>query len=267
MSNDSKVRVTDNTNLLPGGFIANGVGRGAICITCHNSRNGEPVSGAGNPTLHEDGDANFGTFGAGALTGAGAYKAPHEAGQSDVLMGRNAYFFGTGQVGQRAAHSFLANTCATCHMELTTPPPAFSGGGLYGTNHSFIASLDICTNCHGTYTGGTIQEATDASLATLKAAIESKIMKLSSDSAKIATVTLKPTSRGSPAVDVTYNDGTAALTNATIQTAMGTAATNDILGKAIWNYYLVEQDSSKGIHNPSFIQNVLDISILKVKTL
>ena len=54
--NDAHVRVTDNTSLLPGGFIANGVGRGAQCITCHNSRNGEPVSGGGNPTLHEDGD-------------------------------------------------------------------------------------------------------------------------------------------------------------------------------------------------------------------
>ena len=40
--NNAKVRVTDNTSLLPGGFIANGVGRGALCITCHNSRNGEP---------------------------------------------------------------------------------------------------------------------------------------------------------------------------------------------------------------------------------
>ena len=267
MSNDAEVRVTDNTNLLPGGFIANGVGRGAVCITCHNSRNGEPVSGAGNPTLHEDGDSNFGTFGAGVLTGAGAYKAPHDAAQGDVLMGRNAYFFGNGQVGQRAAHSFLADTCATCHMQLTTPPAAFSGGGLYGTNHGFDASLNICTNCHGNYNGGTIQAATNASLATLKAAIESKIKKLSSASATIATVSLQPTAAGSPAVNVTYNNGTAALTNATIQTAMGTTPVNNILGKAIWNYYLITNDSSGGIHNPSFIQDVLNVSTTNVNTL
>jgi hypothetical protein len=64
------------TPLLPAGFQANGVGKGALCITSHNSRNG----GAGTTaTLHEDGDPNFG-----ALT---AYNAPHEACQGDVLMG------------------------------------------------------------------------------------------------------------------------------------------------------------------------------------
>jgi hypothetical protein len=267
VGSNAKVRVTDNTSLLPGGFMASGVGRGAQCITCHNSRNGEPVAGGGNPTLHEDGDINFGTFGAGVLTGAGAYKAPHEASQGDVLMGRNGYFFNNGQVGKRGAHSLLADACVTCHLELTTPPPAFSGSGAFGTNHGFVASLDICTKCHGSFTGGTIQDATNASHATLKAAIEAKIKKLSSASATIATVTLKATSGGSPAVDVTYNNGTAPLTNATIQTAMGTAPVNDILGKAIWNYYLVLHDSSKGIHNPSFVQTILDLSITKVNTL
>jgi hypothetical protein len=127
--------------------------------------------------------------------------------------------------------------------------------------------LDICTKCHGSFTGGTVQDATAVGLATLKSAIESKIKKLSSASATIATVTLKPTAGGSPAVDVTYNNGTAALTDATIQTAMGTTATNDILGKAIWNYYLVKHDSSGGIHNSSFIQNLLDLSTAKVNTL
>ncbi len=70
-------------------------------------------------------------------------------------MGRNAYFV----TGARSAHSFLADTCTTCHMELTTPPPAFSGGGQFGTNHGFLTSLNICTNCHGSYNGGTIQDS------------------------------------------------------------------------------------------------------------
>ncbi len=150
--NDAKVRVTDNTSLLPGGFIANGVGRGAQCITCHNSRNGEPVSGGGNPTLHEDGDTNWGTQ---VSTTVNGYNAPHDAAQGDVLMGRNAYYV----TGARSKHSFLADTCATCHMELTTPPPAFSGGGQFGTNHGFLPSLDICTKCHGSFTGGTVQDS------------------------------------------------------------------------------------------------------------
>ena len=46
-----------NTPLLPAGFQANGVGRGALCITCHNSRNGGSGTTVG---LHEDGDPIFG---------------------------------------------------------------------------------------------------------------------------------------------------------------------------------------------------------------
>ena len=116
--NNAKVRINDNTSLLPGGFIATGVGRGALCITCHNSRNGEFVSGAGNPTLHEDGDVNWSTQVSSTLNG---YASPHEASQGDVLMGHNAYYV----TGARSRHSFLTDTCGACHLQLTTPPAAF----------------------------------------------------------------------------------------------------------------------------------------------
>ena len=102
-----------NTPLLPAGFQANGVGRGALCITCHNSRNGGSGTTVG---LHEDGDPIFGTF--------TSYASPHEAAQGDVLMGRNAYFFGSGQIGQRSKHSLLADACVTCHLEKTPADPA-----------------------------------------------------------------------------------------------------------------------------------------------
>jgi len=48
---------------------------------------------------------------------------------------------------------------------------------------------------------------------------------------------------------------------------MGTTPVNNILGKAIWNYYLITNDSSGGIHNPSFIQDVLNVSTTNVNTL
>jgi hypothetical protein len=141
------------TPLLPAGFQANGVGEGALCITCHNSRNGG-VS-ATSATLHEDGDVNFGT-----LT---AYAAPHEACQGDMLMGRNAYFFGTGQVGQSSAHAkFLTDACVTCHLQKTPADPSFgypAGVSGAGTNHSFGIITDpnktaneqvnaLCAQCH-----------------------------------------------------------------------------------------------------------------------
>ncbi len=42
--NTGTVRITDNTPMLPAGFAAKNVGRGAICITCHNTRNGLQVA-------------------------------------------------------------------------------------------------------------------------------------------------------------------------------------------------------------------------------
>ena len=260
LGTNARVRVEDNTNLLPGGFIANGVGRGALCITCHNSRNGEPVSGAGNPTLHEDGDRNWGTQVSSTVNG---YAGPHEAAQGDVLMGRNAYYV----TGARSRHSFLADTCVSCHLELTTPPPAFSGSGAFGTNHGFKASLDICTKCHGSYTGGTLQASADAKLAELNTEIGKAMYRLKNAGANPpAGTTIVIVYGRTPTISI---NGAAAVTfTAYLTGATGaTAGYHPDIAKANWNYSLVQLDSSKGIHNPSFTFGVLDATIAKMKTL
>jgi ribosomal protein L31 len=258
--NDARVRVKDNTSLLPGGFIATGVGRGALCITCHNSRNGEFVSGAGNPTLHEDGDANWGTQVSSTVNG---YNSPHEAAQGDVLMGRNAYYV----TGARSRHSFLADTCVSCHMELTTPPAAFSGSGAFGTNHGFKASLDICTKCHGSFTGGTLQASFDARLAQLDTEIGKAVYRLANAGANPpASTTIVIVYGRSPTISI---NGAAAVSFKTYLTGAtgATAGYHPDIAKANWNYSLVQLDSSKGIHNPSFTFDVLDATIAKMKTL
>ena len=258
--NDARVRVKDNTSLLPGGFIATGVGRGAQCITCHNSRNGEFVSGAGNPTLHEDGDRNWGTQVSGTVNG---YNAPHEAAQGDVLMGRNAYYV----TGLRSKHSFLADTCASCHMQLTTPPPAFSGGGAFGTNHGFNASTDICTKCHGSYTGGTIQASFDQSLAQLNTEIGKAMYRLKNAGANPPGGTTIVIVYGR-APTISINGATAVSFTTYLTGATGaTAGYHPDIAKANWNYSLVQLDLSKGIHNPTFTFEVLDATIAKMKTL
>jgi len=120
--NTATVRFMDNTLLLPAGFKAEVVGKGAICITCHNTRNG----------VH-----NIDI----AVT---SYQAPHAAAQGDVLMGENAYFVPT---DSRSPHSYITNTCVTCHLD-ESPPPAEYSFQLGGTNHAFKANADICGNCH-----------------------------------------------------------------------------------------------------------------------
>jgi Carboxypeptidase regulatory-like domain len=284
--NTATVRVSGNTSLLPGGFLANGVGRGAQCITCHNSRNGERTSGGGNPTLHEDGDINFGTNTGYTVVAAGlpnagehaAYNAPHEAAQGDVLMGRNAYFV----TGQRSRHSFLADTCATCHMEATPPPPELSYN-LSGTNHSFTASKTICSQCHGAYDGGTIQSAFDTSLAQLATEITNAVYKLKNGGAATPPATFVlyfgrsfqySLDGGTTKANVgsSYDSTTGARTDGYLTgvTAGGTDPNegyNAVIAKANWNYSLASLDSSRGIHNPSFTVSVLDQTRAQVRAL
>jgi hypothetical protein len=281
--NTATVRISGDTPMLPAGFAAKGVGRGAICITCHNTRNGAHNDQTGLP-------AN--------------YTAPHTPSQGDVLMGQNAYLV---TVGDRSPHSFIADTCTTCHMELTQPPPEFSFEG-GGTNHSFTASLTICGQCHGVFDGGTLQASVEGELEDLGTIMG---MYLTDKIDAAGTVSIKDytphtfngtsydVKSGAVVVDASNIDSAAltephgqqgyilkfktpveftyspsgetphtqTLTEAQVQlgdiTTDGTTAliaTSDILVRAGWNYFLLHGDASKGVHNPSFVWNVLEAS-------
>jgi hypothetical protein len=251
--NTATVRVMDNTPKLPAGFIATGVGRGAICIICHNSRNG----GSGNDSfLHQDGDPVFGT-----LT---SYSGPHEACQGDVLMGKNAYFVGNGDL--RSPHSIVIDTCANCHME-KTPPPELLSYNLSGTNHSFRASLDICGSCHGVNTslGPMLQTTVKSTLEALQVSIGNKIISRNTGTPIALVVDLG--SRGS--VDVIYT-GTNTVVNIGVGSIPGLdipSLGTDDLAKALWNYYLIKLDLSFGVHNPDFTFGVLGASQFAVDSI
>ncbi len=145
-NNTTNVRVMGDIAMLPAGFPAPGLGKGAICATCHNGRNG-----AHNDTVDP---ATYGTAGV---------STPHDSTAAEVVLGQNVYFVTN---GQRGGHSFIANACVNCHMELTPQPANFSFPGT-GTNHSFAADMSICKNCHGAFDGGSIQTATKTSLSNL----------------------------------------------------------------------------------------------------
>src|SRR6266498_1414532 len=121
---NATVRVTGKTPLLMAGFTANNVGRGAICMTCHNGRRG----------LRDDNN----------YVASDATRAPHEGPQADIVMGQNLYFT---KVGTPGFHSMVEDSCVNCHMEKTAPPSALSLPGV-GTNHTFYADKTICSKCH-----------------------------------------------------------------------------------------------------------------------
>lgn len=283
--NTATVRITDSTPLLAGGFMATGVGRGAMCVVCHNSRNGEPRTAEippvyGSPTLHEDGDVNWGDRVGKFVSAAGTtypiYSTPHAPSQGDTLMGRNAYYV----TGARSKHSFLADTCATCHMEMTDPPAKYSYN-LMGTNHLFNASTTICTKCHGAFDGGTIEASFDAARDELKEEIGKAVYRLKNGVNPPAGTTIVMTIGSTPRISINgatavnlqaknsassepiaggYLDGVAGTT-------AGSFGYHPDLAKAIWNYALVTNDGSDGIHNPSFVFGVLQATTAKMKSL
>jgi len=284
-TNNANVRFMDNTRLLPSGYQATEVGKGAICITCHNTRNG----------LHDDSIA---------IT---AYSAPHQAAQGDVLMGQNAYFV----EDQRSPHSYIENTCVTCHLD-ESPAPADYSLPDNSTNHGFKASITICGNCHtSTLNGVALQQGIEAKLTKLSTAMGIYLLNklpdqftvqdytahiynknsydVKSDTVVIAKANIVSIASTEPhgqqgftitlktPVNVTYKPSgesahTMSVTSVTVQlgniTTDGTnavIATSDNLVKAGWNYFLIEGDASFGIHNPNFCNQVLDASVAALK--
>lgn len=293
---DTKVRVEDNTPMLPAGFAATGVGKGAMCFICHNSRNGEDPASPGTFGLHEDGDPVFGT-----LT---SYQVAHHSAQGDVLMGRNAYFI----AGTRSPHSLISDTCVNCHMEQVPAPADLAGSGATPNNpanHTFTADVadpstsDFCANCHG---AGFNRVGLQATVESLEGQLVKAMLYDAYRQAETgATSGVYATWPVFSSTDTfTYNDGSASgtVTNAAGDTATltinyagpklvvtpatGTAETfyaslpsspaatdnllpfNDTLAKAVWNYSLIDNDQSYGVHNPNFVQQLLSTTSAQV---
>jgi hypothetical protein len=279
--NTAKVRILDNTLLLPAGFKAEVVGKGAICITCHNTRNGVH-NGSVDPT---------------------SYQAPHTAAQGDVLMGENAYFVAA---SGRSPHSYIENTCVTCHLN-ESPPPAEYSFQLGGTNHAFKASTAICANCHSDKLNAeALQNNFETKLEQLGAQMSKYLLNklpnqftlkdytphdyngksydVKSDNVTISKsdiVSVEPVEPHGQqgymitlknAVSVTYKpaDGAQTLQLTKLEVQLGditmdgktaVLSPTDNLVKAGWNYFLVHGDSSKGVHNPAFEIDVINASI------
>jgi hypothetical protein len=260
---DAPMRISGSTPLLMAGFTATNVGRGAICMTCHNGRRG----------LRND--SNFKV--------SDAARAPHVGPQADVVMGQNFYLVDLGAPGY---HARVQDTCVTCHMAKTPPPAALSNAG-GGTNHTFYASKEICSTCHATITADDVQGPVEAKLETLTQAINKALFDLVKAQLalgnKIDVGGLKTLasagdftkvefaeSHGSQGMTVTLSDATTvgpvAMTAVKVVPPTGSpvllyTVADPTIPKAAWNMLMIESDKSEGVHNPGLVNRVLDVSI------
>ena len=72
-------------------------------------------------------------------------------------------------------------------------------------------------------------------------------------------VTYTPT--GETAHTLTLSTLTVQLGDFTTDGKTQIISTNSVLVKAGWNYFLVESDASDGIHNPSWVNDILENTI------
>jgi len=273
---NANTRISGDTPLLVAGFQAFGVGKGAMCMTCHNTRRG----------LRND-SVDWATV-------TDKDRGPHGGVQADLIMGQNAYFV---EVGNRGNHSFISDTCVNCHMKQTDPPEllAYNAGG---ANHTFFASRGVCIECHesGEPNADGVQAAVGGPLHALEGLIVDFYADLINDLLAGGSTLMLGDSGGGTAItsaaqiqgihlsefrgrqaltfdlDSATDVGPSRLTRIDINggPAAGTDLfdqTNETVLKSTWNYLLVHTDRSGGVHNPAFSSLVLERAIAEMEGL
>lgn len=251
------LRIVGDTYHLPSGFSVSAVGEGAMCMTCHNTRNGRKQWDiAALP--------NFG--------------GPHHSSQADVLVGKNFYFVNDTSDVRNSSHAFFTGAaCATCHV------------GMNEESHTFKAPEKVCSNCHGAAMEKEfIQRPTRQLMTRIRAIMSSRIMAVKDrikvvraydsekatytdnfaiDGSKILSLVDIDTAGGQMVFKFRMADGKditspiAEIREAAAPAGKQVFALNDPIIRASWNYLMIKFDGSMGVHNPSFAREVLQTSI------
>jgi formate-dependent nitrite reductase cytochrome c552 subunit len=217
----------------------------------------------------------------------------HDASQTEVLMGRDFFFMGD-SLPILSKHANVKDACVGCHMVLNPQTHLSHGTPAVSTHNFYIKDADVptlCANCHGngTVDGEALQTFVENQLAVLgtkmSTGFKNKINAATGAGLYYYISTNKTTTQIASATTVTYSDGsfyvtgnlTSGQTGTTLKVTLtsfttdnnGTAGAgyfpliqpNDNLKKGSWNWTMIERDGSKGIHNPTLIQQVLTNSI------
>lgn len=246
----TELRVMNSTGVLPAGFSVNGAGAGALCMVCHNGRNGAR----------------------GDSVTIAAIAAPHAPTQAEVLMGQNFYWVN----GFVSAHAAVEDTCAGCHVKLV---PDSVRAAI--TNHTFSTDESICKHCHGELVKPDALFARYASgVVALKAAMTAALTAGRTDfdisvgspaaitTIDVATDTPRVTGYGRSGVTLSYG-ATPTVVTLSLSKIYATGTTtpfvtsNGRFAKAGWNLGMLPTQAA-AVHNPTLTFQALAITAQKV---
>jgi hypothetical protein len=234
-----------HTYTLPEGTTVTNVGSGALCMTCHHSRNGEVNQNIENYKLGKPTWANGSSFGV------------HDSTAGDMIEGVNAYTYGK-EIPSGSHNAVIPNVCVGCHMQPVAPDhPAFTkaGGHTYSMSYPVVSGgvtktvdlVDVCVKCHGhieefnfarkDYDGDGVIDG-----------VQTEVQHLLDNLSR-----LLPNS--------TYRaDGNYVADGLVKSPSVKTNWQTKFL-QAAWNWQFVNVEGSKGIHNAPYAVGVLKASI------
>jgi hypothetical protein len=219
------VRTRTPVTLADGTKISN-AGEGALCMSCHQSRQNAQVY---------------------ATTTAGSsHYGPHDGPQADMLEGANGFTYG--KFIPSSAHAFVAkDTCVACHMQATaTTDAAFLNAGGHTFKMGFtptgsdkpVQLVAACQGCHGpevtTFNFRLFDYNEDDKIEGVQDEVQGLLDQLST--------MLPPVGQPKTALNID-----ATWTRPQLQAA--------------YNWLFVNNDGSKGVHNTAYAVGLLKASI------
>jgi hypothetical protein len=234
---------------MPDGTVVTNAGFGAICLQCHQNRNGSATNQIvkfpiGQPTW--SGGSSFGV---------------HDAPQGDMIEGINAFTYGQ-DIPSAAHRTAVTNLCVGCHMQtLSASDPGLylAGGHTWNMSYDVVTNnvtttvdkVDVCVQCHGQiasfdFPRGDING--DGVIEGVQTEVQHLLDKLS---------TMLPNNTYQANSNNYVADGQVKVID---RLSYKTNWPTKFL-KAGYNYEFVNADASKGVHNLPFAVGLLKAAI------
>jgi Doubled CXXCH motif (Paired_CXXCH_1) len=233
---------------MPDGTVITNAGEGAICLQCHQNRNG---SATNQLVAYPKGQSTW--FG-------GSSMGAHDNPQGDMIEGLNAFTYSQ-TIPSSPHRSAVTNLCVGCHMQplgASDPGLYVAGGHTWNMSYSVVATngvtnvvdkVDVCVQCHGPITSFNFQTADyngDGVIEGVQTEVQHLLDKLS---------TMLPNSTYQASSSSYVADG---LVKTSVKYQTNWPAK---FLKAGYNWQFVTMDGSKGVHNAAYTVGILKASI------